>query len=151
MTVAFAKAEDQSNWIRNHSVRTNKFREHGRPQKFVVTDDEFEPDMNICFGYDTATQTFFVSDTVPPILREILVRFECMRLFGKKGAMPHLDAVKKLFEEFGKSRKRALLPILHKFYSALADARENDHNVTEEVEDIRETATYLTTLLEKSL
>lgn len=130
-------------WIRNHAARKDKFRYSSKTQWYYVVDDDFDPDMPVCFGYDEAHDTFFISENIPTTMRMQVLHMECYRLYDCP-THTHLDAVKILLSKptFAKSARADLTEILRTFYTAfvghLTDADMSDH-----AEDARATLRYL--------
>ena len=78
--LAFAKKEDRSAWLQAHARDPKKFKCNQQWHRYYLVEDQFEPDMGICFGYDPNNDAYFISDNVPTAIRTKILQIEYYRI-----------------------------------------------------------------------
>ncbi len=135
-----------SMWLQAHAQEPRQFLCNSQWHRYFLVDDVFNPDMGICFGYDDANNTYFISDNVPANIRTDILRIEHRRLTNPAHEKKHSYAVALFFNGMPASRsKRLLVRTLTTFYENLCMYYEHGAE-TLESRDAHAALTYLRSL-----
>lgn len=109
-----------SMWLQAHAQkRPIKFWWDHRWYQYCLVDDDFNPDMGICFGYDPGNNMYYISDNVPEEIRVSIVCIERLRIMVANDQR-HAWALEFYLEKMPRSNKKTLLvETLTHFYSEL--------------------------------
>lgn len=119
-----------SMWLQAHAQDPHRFRCDNRWHNYFLVDDDFNPDMGICFGYDPANNAFFISDNTPANIRTDILRIEYRRI-NLTPNQSHYQALRSSLEAMPASSTRSLLiETLTEFYSNLCLHFEHGEETT---------------------
>ncbi len=146
--ISFAKSDPVtlSMWLQAHTQQKPiKFWYNQRWYRYCLVDDDFIPDMGICFGYDPNNKMYYISDNVPATIRVNILRIECGRITVANDKR-HAWALAYYLEHMPQSDKKTLLvATLTTFYSELAHHFEHGEE-TLESKDAHAALNYLRSL-----
>ncbi len=147
--LAFADQKDLSAWLQAHAQKPSKFRCNGKLRIYYLVDENFNPDMGICFGYAPNNHAFFISDNTPVAVRTLILQIEYRRINPENLEHPksHCDTLRYSLDKMPDSpTKELLVTTLTEFYSNLVLHFEHGDLKTPEYKDVHAALAYLRSL-----